>query len=177
MALASPMEAFCFPPFQRAAAAVATFELRARLLADQGTEGTPLQRVAISGDLTALLELLGKEFNASIEDLACLKAVASIRNKLFHLELSRVTGRIRPLAEQLKEGRTWMADLTDGSVDQVSKTKTHDGRIYGWMWESANSGAFDAVTAAAERATEILASLRDRRIAEQLEAARKSGPR
>ena len=141
MAIPSMMESVCFPLFKRAAAAVATFELRVRLLADSGSEGTELQRAALGGDLTPLVELLCKEYKASDEQLDYLKSVANIRNKLFHLELSRVTGRVRPLAEQLKEGGTWMVNLNDGTVDQVSKTKTHDGRIYGWMWESAESGS------------------------------------
>lgn len=171
VAIPSMMEAVCFPLFKRAAAAVATFELRVRLLADMGDEGTPLQRSAIGGDLTPLIEMICKEYNASDEQLALLKSIASIRNKLFHLELSRVTGRIRPLSEQLKEGGTWMVNLNDSSVEQVSKTKTRDGRIYGWIWESAESGAFAAVELAAEKATALLQELRDKRIAEDLAAA------
>lgn len=53
-----PMKAFCFPPFQRAAAAVATFELRVRLLADQAPDGSKLQRAAIGSDLMPLIEQL-----------------------------------------------------------------------------------------------------------------------
>ena len=170
MAMSSPMEAFCFPAFKRAAAAVATFALRVRLLADSGPEGTQLQKAAIGMDLTPLLEMVCKEYNASPDDVVFLKAVAALRNKLFHLELSKVTGRIRPLAEQLKEGGTWMANLNDGTVDQVSKTKTQTGRIYGWMWESTQSGAFDAVEAAAEKASAILNTLRDAKVKAELAA-------
>jgi hypothetical protein len=176
MPASGPMEAFCFPSFQRAAAAVATFELRVRLLADQATEGSKLQRAAISMELTPLIELLCEVHGASIEDQAHLKAIAAIRNKLFHLELSRVTGRIRPLTEQLNEGGNWMLNLTDGSVAQVSKTSTHDGRIYGWMWESTQSGAFLAVVAAAERGAEILAAMRDKQISDDMLAAALSKP-
>src|SRR5690606_24017574 len=147
------METVCVPAFQRAAAAVAPFELRVRLVADLGPDGTPLQRAALGTDLTPLVEMICDDYAASSDDRAYLKAVANIRSKLFHLELSRVTGRVRPLGEQLQEGGAWMVNLTDGSVDQVSKTKTRDGRIYGWMWESVQSGAFDAVVAAAVKAT------------------------
>lgn len=171
-----PLEAFCFPWFQRAAAAVATFELRVRLLADQAIDGSKLQGAAISMELTPLIELLCEVHGASLEDLVYLKKVAGIRNKLFHLELSRVTGRIRPLTEQLKEGGTWMVNLTDGSARQVSKTSTQEGRIYGWMSESAESGAFQAVATAAERGAEIVAALRDKQIATAMAAAGLSEP-
>jgi hypothetical protein len=147
---------------------VATFELRVRLLADLGQEGTALQRAALGTDLTPLVEMICDDYEATADDRAYLKAVANIRNKLFHLELSRVTGRVRPLGEQLKEGGAWMANLTDGSVDQVSKTKTQDGRIFGWMLESVQSGAFDAVVAAVAKATTILHALRDQRINAEL---------
>ncbi len=160
----SIMEDLCFPAFQRAAAAVATFELRVRLLADSGDDGTQLQRAALGTDLTPLVKMLCDDYKANAEECAYLVAVANIRNKLFHLELSRVTGRVRPLADQLKEGGSWMVNLNDGSVDQVSKTKTQDGRIYGWMWESVESGAFDAVVTAVAKATAILHELRDKRI-------------
>src|SRR5258706_16411223 len=104
MSLPSIVDTMCFPAFERAAAAVASFELRVRLLADSGIEGSSSQGQALGGDLTPLIDVLCKDFNATEEELKFLKAVAAIRNKLFHLELSKVTGRIRPLADQLPEG-------------------------------------------------------------------------
>lgn len=64
-----------------------------------------------------------------------------------------------------------MANLEDGTVEQVSKTSTQNGRIYGWMWESKASGAFIAVETAADKATAMLESLRDKRIAADLRRA------
>jgi hypothetical protein len=66
-----------------------------------------------------------------------------------------------------------MVDLKEGAVAQVAKTSTQTGRIYGWLWESNESGAFDGLVAAAERAMSIVRALRDKRVAEQLAAARR----
>lgn len=162
-----PIEGFCFPMFGRAAEAVAAFELRVRMLADTDSERVKLQRAALSGDLTALIDQLCDEYKAADEERAFLAAVAGLRNNLFHLKLSRVTGRVTPLAEQLvdeplRKGGVWMANLDTGKVGRVSTTSTEDGRIYGWLLESTTSRAFEAVERAAKRGAAILKSLRDR---------------
>lgn len=146
----------CLPSYQRAAAAFATFELRVRMLADSGTAGTPLQKKAIGSDLSPLIDEICIVFKVSDADRSFLKSYASVRNKFFHLELSRVTGRIRPLAEQLSEGNIWTSNIGTGEIKKVSDTSTSEGRIYGWMLESHASGAFAAVTAAAQRAIAII---------------------
>jgi hypothetical protein len=158
----SIMEALTFPGFQAAAAAVATFELRVRMLADQGDAGTPLVKAALSAEFTKLIDDVCAFHGASDEDARYLKACAGMRNKLFHLELSRVTGRIRPLSEQLREGGVWSLDIETGEVQTVAKTKTEDGRIFGWMLESSSSGAFEAVVAAMRKASGIIEAMRDR---------------
>ena len=86
----------------------------------------------------------------------------TIRNKLLHLELSRATGRIKPLADQLREGGVWMADLERAKIHQVSKTSTEQGRIYGWLLESQSSGVFAAIAKAAGEAIDVINVLRDR---------------
>lgn len=156
------MERMCLPGFANAAAAVSVFELKVRLLADNGEEGTPLQAQAIKADLGKLIDLVCDHHTATIEQRALLSKVATIRNKLLHLELSRATGRIRPLAEQLREGNVWMADLERLKVHQVSKTSTEQGRIYGWLLESQSSGAFAAIADAVGEAIEVIDALRDR---------------
>jgi hypothetical protein len=158
----SIMEHLCLPGFANAAAAVAVFELKLRLLADNGEEGTPLQSQAIKADLGKLIDLICDHHKASDEQRALLAKVGTIRNKLFHLELSRVTGRIKPLAEQLQEGNVWMAKLEDGTVHQVSKSSTERGRIYGWLLESRSSGAFDAIATAVQNAIAVINEFRDR---------------
>jgi hypothetical protein len=37
-----------------------------------------------------------------------------------------------------------MIDLSTGATRKVSHTKTEDGRVFGWLLESAVSGAFAA---------------------------------
>ena len=159
---ASIMEQMCLPGFANAAAAVAVFELKVRLLADNGDEGTPLQSQAIKADLGKLIELVCDHHHATPEQRELLTKVGRIRNKLLHIELSKATGRIRPLAEELREGNVWMANLEDGTVHQVSKTRTETGRIYGWLLESQSSGAFAAVVAAVNEAIKVIGALRDR---------------
>jgi hypothetical protein len=159
---ASIMEHMCLPGFANAAASVSVFELKIRLLADNGDEGTPLQTQAIKADLGKLIDLVCDHHKATVEQRALLSKVATIRNKLLHLELSRATGRIRPLAEQLSEGNVWMADLERSKVHQVSKTSTEEGRIYGWLLESQSSGAFAAIAKAADDAVAVIDFLRDR---------------
>lgn len=159
-----PMEAWCLPSFMRAAAAVAAFELRVRIVADLAPEGNAVQREAINGDLSALIEMLCDRHGASKEDRAFLLAVASIRNKLFHLELSKAVARVRPLVpleQQLRQGGVLMADLDTGKATQVSKLSTANGRILGWMLEAASSGAFEAVVVSVRKAIAVLNAMRD----------------
>jgi hypothetical protein len=113
MNMASPMEAIAFPPFQYAAAAAATFELRVRLLAEQATPGTPVEKRSLSADLTPLIVEVAEYFKATCAETKFLRSAALIRNKLFHLELSKVTGRVVPLHDQLvQEG------LAEPKIDQ-----------------------------------------------------------
>jgi hypothetical protein len=156
------MEHMCLPGFANAAAAIAVFELKVRLLADNGDEGTPLQVQALKADLGRLIDLVCDHHQATDDQRSLLAKVATIRNKLLHLELSRATGRIRPLADQLREGTVWMADLDNAEVHQVSKTNTKQGRIYGWLLESQSSGAFAAIAVAVREAIGVIDVLRDR---------------
>lgn len=158
----SIMEQLCLPAFANAAAAVAVFELKVRLLADNGDAGTPLQVQALKAELGKLVDLVCEHHGATREQRDLLKKVASVRNKLLHLELSRATGRVRPLAEQLNEGGVWMANLENATVHQVSKTSTEDGRIYGWLLESRSSGAFQAISKLVAEAIDVINQLRDR---------------
>ena len=141
-----------------------------RLLADLEPDASRIQRAAIKGDLTELIEQLCDRHRADDAARAFLKGVAGISNKLFHLELSKVKGRIDPLAEQLVElglleplraGGGAMLHLDSGKVEQVGKTSTETERIFGWMLESVGSGAFVGVTAAADRGVAILNTMRD----------------
>lgn len=151
----------CLPKFQIAAASVATFELLVRLLADQFDEGSKPQRAAIGTDLSQVIDVLADYHKASDDDRKLLQACAVLRNKLFHLELSRVTGRVKDLGAQLEEGKVWGFTIPTGDGGPVSKTKTPDGRIYGWMWEAARSGAFDAVVVAMQRGAAVIERWRD----------------
>jgi hypothetical protein len=116
------------------------FELKARLLADK----TPsLQKICLSADLSALIEKIAAEYADVLteEDAGLLGALPGLRNKLFHLELSRVTGRIKPLTDSLREAGVVKVNLETGESVNVASTRTAEGRIFGWLVESTESGA------------------------------------
>ena len=165
-----PMEAMCFPRFQNAAAGAATFELRVRLLAELAKDGTPVKKVALSAKLTDLIGLVAAHFGATEEETRFLNAVAVLRNKLFHLQLSRVSGRVESLLTQiedegievtLEKNAVWGGNLETGEVAPVSGTSTEREGIYGWMLESTLSGGFDAVVAVMREGIRIITRLRD----------------
>ena len=64
-----------------------------------------------------------------------------MRNKLLHLELSRVLGRVESLIAQLDalgieltkpdKGKVWSADFETGEVARVDQTSTEKHGIYG----------------------------------------------
>jgi hypothetical protein len=127
--------------FGYAAARGACFELTARMLADKSPS---LRKFALSCDLTPLLAKIHREYATALSEPegSLLHALAGIRNKLFHLELSRVTGRIKSLTESLRESGVVQLDLETGETRDVASTNTADGRIFGWLMESSMNGAF-----------------------------------
>ena len=179
----TPIEKMAFPSFQRAAAAVATFELRVRMLAETATPFSKVEQASLSADLSALIKMVVEYFNASPEETKFLAAAAAMRNKLLHLELSSVHGRVESLIAQLDalglevtkpdKGKVWSADLETGDVTRVDKTSTENDGIYGWMLENTFNGGFDAVVALMFHATTIIVRLRDARVEQQLEALKK----
>lgn len=179
----TPIEKMAFPSFQRAAAAVATFELRVRMLAETATPFSKVEQASLSADLSALIKMVVEYFNASPEETKFLAAAAAMRNKLLHLELSSVLGRVESLIAQLDalglevtkpdKGKVWSADLETGDVTRVDKTSTENDGIYGWMLENTFNGGFDAVVALMFHATTIIVRLRDARVEQQLEALKK----
>ena len=160
-------ERIFLPKYQAAAIGITTFELKVRLLADTDP-GTPPHRDAITGDLTALINTLCDHLKASDEQRAFLIAFAKLRNDILHLKLSKAAGKITALAKSVDDlpsirgGKITMLNLENGTVHNVVGTSTATGAIYGWLMESATSGAFDAVVAASHKAVEILDQLRDR---------------
>jgi hypothetical protein len=129
--------------FAHAAAAGCVFELRCRLLADNARIGR--DKVLACG-LDELVKLIVAEARfapiLSEEDRTFLTGCAVLRNRLFHLELSRAKGKLETLGASLPRGRVHAVDIETREVTEVSKTSTLDGRVYGWLWESYATGAF-----------------------------------
>jgi hypothetical protein len=129
--------------FARACAFGGVFELRIRMLAER----TPaLKRDALKADLTPLCRSIVGHYAAKLasEDRALLVALPGIRNKLLHVEFSRAVGRIKPFSEELRDAEVLKADLVTGDVVSVPQSSTEDGTLFGWLLESARSGAFDS---------------------------------
>ena len=133
---------FAFELFARAAALACVFELKLRLLADN----TPnLARWSLEQKLSKVLDVVLDEYaqKVSEEDKKLLEECARLRNKLIHAELSRVSGRLVNFGEELERGKVVQLSLDTGEIKKVEQTTTQDGKIYGWVHESALSGAFE----------------------------------
>lgn len=128
--------------FAFAVARAGCFELKARLLADKTAS---LRKRCISEKLDTLVARMADEYAHILapDEFDLLRALPGIRNKLLHLELSRATGRIKPLTDSLREAGVTMLDLETGDVVSVANSATEDGRIFGWVLEGAASGAFE----------------------------------
>ena len=106
-----------------------------------------------------------------------------MRNKLLHLELSRVLGRVESLIAQLDalgieatrpdKGKVWSAALRPVTSPGSTKPSTENDGIHGWMLENTFNGGFDAVVALMSHANTIIARLRDARVEQQLDALKK----
>lgn len=127
--------------FAHAAAAACVFELKCRLVADKAELGDR----TLSCGLDALVKQLIDEHGERLteEETALLKSCAVVRNKMLHLELARTVGKLVSVGEVLERGGIHMVDVKTGDVRQVSETKTLTGRVYGWLFESSESGAFE----------------------------------
>ncbi len=143
--------------FAQAAAYACVFELRVRMLADMTSALRKQAFRPLSELLSEVLEYYNEALSA--EDRAALDGAAVLRNKLLHLELSRATGKLVALREQLDAGQVLQGTFEDGEVRQVSKTSTADGRIFGWLLESSTSGAFTAAQKRFDAGIEIIERL------------------
>lgn len=153
--------------FAGAAGRAAVFELKTRMFADA---------VALKGAVSASLDPLTKDVLAwivantttSAEDCEKVTRAARLRNKLFHLELSRATGQLVSLDVQLNsEGVkmfSWDGAATVEKVlgaiaaggAPVARTATRDGLVFGWLLEASASGAFGAAARIFDEASQIL---------------------
>jgi hypothetical protein len=137
----SPLDTVVLPQFANAAAYAGVFEMKVRLLADN-TE--PLRKLAIKNDLEPLTKRLVEHFEQDLtsRERDILKGCVRLRNKLFHLDLSCVKGKLQALNVELALNTVTAIDLNTGERFPVSNLSTEKGRVYGWLWESASSGAF-----------------------------------
>jgi hypothetical protein len=131
---------FSVNAFGQCATAGCLFELYARRYADNTPE---LQAVAFK-DLSVVVEAIRTHVlgRTTDEERAVLDACVGVRNKLFHLELSRVTGRLRSFGAEIGGPKVTMVNLADGAAIKVANSSTRDGRIYGWLMEATANGAF-----------------------------------
>lgn len=131
--------------FAIAAAAACAFELTARMLADTVDE---LGKYAPAEPLDPLVKRIvvwmGSSHLGTPESREELAGAARVRNKLLHLELSRVTGRLVDLGAQLERGGVTRVDLATGERTKVADESITTGRVFGWLLESGSSGAFSA---------------------------------
>jgi hypothetical protein len=129
--------------FGRACAFAGVFEFRVRMLAERTP---PLERDALNMDLDPLRRALVGHYGSKIQpdDRELLIALPAIRNKLFHVQFSKAVGRIKRFDEELKDAGVLKADLETGEVVLVPQSSTANGTLYGWLLESARSGAFDS---------------------------------
>jgi hypothetical protein len=131
---------FCVNAFGQCATAGCLFELYARRYADNTPD---LQALAFK-DLSAVVDSIRTYVvgRTTEEERAVLDACVRVRNKLFHLELSRATGQLRAFGAEIGEAKVTMVNLADGAAFKVANSSTKDGRIYGWLMEATANGAF-----------------------------------
>jgi len=155
----SPSEALFIPAFAEAAAAACVFELHVRMLADV----TPALRGEAFAKLSNLVHAVCTHFvEAGLlnhEGGERLRRCVVLRNKLLHLELSKATGQLESLGEELRANDVWMANLEDGSVGRVAETPTREGHIFGWLLQGWTSGAFAQTRDVFAGATRVLVQL------------------
>lgn len=140
------------------ASAGCVFELYARRYADNTEE---LRLYAFS-ELSEVVGAIRKHVGIRIteDEGATLKACLDIRNRLFHLELSKLTGKLRSLGEILDEARVFQISLSDESTKKVSQTSTSEGRIQGWLLQATTDQSFKRATLLFRRGIALLGWLR-----------------
>jgi len=124
-----------------------------------------LQRASVPDELSRLvpkiLDALGQF--ASARERLVIDSCARIRNKLIHLELSRATGRLVPLAEHIRQTvPVIQVNLESGEIKKVRDTSTTDAGVFGWLLEGGQSGAFNAAVAIFSEGIAALDGLIDR---------------
>ncbi len=154
--------------FAGTAGRAAVFELTARMFVDAVPE--------LSGSLTSKLDPLMKDLTAWMEretktipdERELLWRCARLRNKLFHAELSRATGQLVSLGVELgKEGVrrfSWPGELTpeifhkvmQEGGEPVGKTKTTEGRLFGWLLEAQQTGMLGAAASTFDDGADLL---------------------
>jgi hypothetical protein len=157
-----------FDLYAATAGRAAVFELRVRLAID----AIPELKGSLSGKLSALVDDLvawmAAEGVGTVEERQLLRNCAVIRNRLFHVELSRMTGKAVSLGVELERSGVRMfrteGELTtekflaelDGGGAPVRKTRTTEGLLYGWLIEAHFSGAFGAASRALDDGVEVI---------------------
>lgn len=129
------MEKFTIPYFDKAASKACLFELYCRLLAN-------INGGFYHSDLGTTIKYIIDNFDLNEEDKKLLHNCNYIRNKLFHVELNRVSGKFRSLGFHLKEKNVYSYNLKTGKNGFVPTLSFEEGTIFGWLIESTLSGSF-----------------------------------
>lgn len=187
----APSDVF-FALFAGAAGRAAVFELKARVFVDAVPD--------LSGSLTSKLDYLLKDLTewmareklATLEQVEMLRRCGRLRNKVFHAEFSRATGQLVSLDVELNRESvkrfSWDGPVTAENFlrsmatggEAVSKTATEEKRVFGWLMQACQSGAFGAAGRVFDDGCELLDQVlydwTDRKIAED-EAAEAADPK
>jgi hypothetical protein len=150
--------------FADTAGAACEFELRIRLFANN-------HNMKFDGKLSSIKDEILKKYKTSISvsDKEILNNCVHLRNKLFHVELSKVTGKLKTISSlkgQITPGVVSVLKLHFDNPDQnntykVADKNINDGSLYGWCVESHYSGAFKAVHTIFIEGIEVVNKLRD----------------
>lgn len=152
--------------FAHAAAHACVFEAKLRLLADNTPE---LERHSLESAKILLRNTLA-HFGASLgeDDAKLLELCVRLRNDLLHMSLSRATGKLKCFGAELDLGHVTKISLETGETTPVEKTSTRTGKVYGWLLESATSGAYDQGAKFFLRGIEVIERLADASVNEPM---------
>jgi hypothetical protein len=153
---AEPFAWVVFPSFTRAAGIAALFDLKLRILAENSG--------AVTGDrvhrekLEEIANVVVRRFASvsAAEERELVVKLASLRNKVLHVEFDSVTNRVISLGESLGKEPIFGVRLETGQVSKIRGKPLARSPLVGWLLEARQSGALDAAVAQFARGLDLL---------------------